>query len=432
MGTTNSTIDFPITEEAIAPGKMFTIMSFAVLVWDTISTLPTERRVIHHKPVVDNRFGGSDPSDVSQSFNTPWYILNSHLESWEDVFDHFMAFQQIAALCLKIAFIAPAGSIVTIVACSAIFAIRVWAMLVGFLVAEAVILAVATSHFVPLSIPPPIFGCVTIGKPNAEALLWPLIFWGFPLILDTVLVVLTVLRVIHFRRAGATSPILTTFIREAGVYYMVVLFVTLTNFCLDVVPDPRYQSASRSVLHRLEIRSPNNSNASFRSPLGTDASIGPVHHRCGPRPTQSVEQSSKGRKRSDSISLSSFITSSRPWESQSSLSPDYKSEFHIGSDKDLAPIPPSLPRELATGERKRLSRISEEMDGLGGFHPSGGYEWVTLRCGDDEVERWRRECEIIEAGRTGTLNCTRRHDHQAPSALPGWEEEADGEVERST
>lgn len=114
----------------------------------------------------------------------------------------------------------------------------------------------ASSKFVPLLLPAILLpGCVTKAVDSRKANQWIIAFWTFPLLFNTVIMILTFLRVRYYKRLTRIIPILKTFLADAGFYYLVIVGVNLVNVCFYFTNNPYHglNSAGALVLTSLMV-----------------------------------------------------------------------------------------------------------------------------------------------------------------------------------
>lgn len=260
----------------------YLIVMVAVLVWDSLCTLNLERKFIWRARWT--------PLKVAYLINRYWTLALACITTV------LIQTNVPVHICLKIARIEPGGIVLTIMACAAILTIRVWAIvsravhfendflissqyercyyilafLVSLMLAEFIVLCLAVIQFSracvcaggsklttspAVSLPSNLPGCVTAGKPGSRG--WAVAFWAAPLLFDTVIILLTVHRILYYRRVAAFIPVLSVFGKDGGLYYMVIFTVDLINilfFAQRIQALQSINSAASLVLTSLMVR----------------------------------------------------------------------------------------------------------------------------------------------------------------------------------
>ncbi|GAA5863514.1 hypothetical protein JCM8547_007271 [Rhodosporidiobolus lusitaniae] len=217
----------------------YAVIWCAVLWWDTLATLPLEYRFI---------WRGSKWSWLKVVFlvNRYWTPLCMLLEV-------LMLKLTIAPeLCQQIAVFHPAAATVTIIACGAILAVRLYALwdrssriltlLLVLLTVELAVMVGVTTRSQPVIIPPQFrdevhfYGC-SVRQDHGLA---PL-FWAVGLAYEAICLALLVYRVAELRRRSGRLPILKILLRH-GVFYFVVVFASgFINILFFAQPNEAYQ-----------------------------------------------------------------------------------------------------------------------------------------------------------------------------------------------
>ncbi|GAA5959779.1 hypothetical protein JCM21900_006380 [Sporobolomyces salmonicolor] len=163
------------------------------------------------------------------------------------------------ALCQHIYLFQPAGNILVLFFCACILLTRILALyersrkllwgLILLLALQVGVMVGATTQFRPLLLAPDLaeavnfYGCVAIAH-DVKAGAFVAVFWAAPLVFDTVILVLTVLRVLCIRRRSGPMPILRQFLRDGVFYYMVVFATDVANVSLYAQSDTTIQNFS--------------------------------------------------------------------------------------------------------------------------------------------------------------------------------------------
>ncbi|GAA6021552.1 hypothetical protein JCM10207_005065 [Rhodosporidiobolus poonsookiae] len=223
---------------------IFTCVWLGIYIWDTMATFPLEYRCVLRAKM----------SAVKAAYlvNRYWTLILLALE----VVVLTGAFTP--DTCSTLAFVRPVGQIVTVVACSAILAIRLWAlwdrnrvifasMLLLISAQLGVMLGIVTQGHA-LILPPEIAdamdfrGCLFVQKDGYG------VAWATTLFFETIALSLLVYRIVVLRHRNGHSPILCILLRH-GVGYFAVVFVSglvnLIFFALaddSVGPSPPYQA----------------------------------------------------------------------------------------------------------------------------------------------------------------------------------------------
>ncbi|GAA6059188.1 hypothetical protein JCM10212_005533 [Sporobolomyces blumeae] len=134
-----------------------------------------------------------------------------------------------------------------------IMSIRVYALynqsrkilfvLIGIVALELAAMIAATTRFYPLNVPPDfgdlvnLRGCVATSK-DGRASHIVAIFWASPLAFDTAILALTVYNILVLNRRARHLPVLATILRDGLLFFGVISFVNLSNVVLYAQSDP--------------------------------------------------------------------------------------------------------------------------------------------------------------------------------------------------
>ncbi|GAA5902256.1 hypothetical protein JCM5296_003965 [Sporobolomyces johnsonii] len=223
----------------------YLVVFLSILLWDTVATFPSEYRHIWRAKWT--------PVKVAFLLNRYWTVVYMTL-------DTAMVVRAVSpGLCQHIYLFQPAGNILVLLFCACILSTRILALyegnrklLVGLIVLltlQVGVMVGATTQFRPLLLSPDIaaavdfHGCVAIAH-DAKAGAFVAVFWAAPLVFDTVILVLTVLRVLCIRRRSGPMPILRHFLRDGLFYYMVVFATDVANVSLYAQSNTTIQNFS--------------------------------------------------------------------------------------------------------------------------------------------------------------------------------------------
>ncbi|KAM0751467.1 hypothetical protein T439DRAFT_355387 [Meredithblackwellia eburnea MCA 4105] len=231
-------------------------------------------------------------------------------------------------VCKHLALFEPGSTIVTVMACAIILTIRIYAIyhkskrilviLCMGMLCELAILSLATSQFKPLSLPSQIKGCVATGQNGNSGFV--IAFWAAPLFFDSLVMILTVWRVVTLRRdSGGQVPILNTFLQDGAFYYGVILVADTINIAFYAQPDTTIQTinaplstvltslmASRLVLSLHGTVSPPSSGEHFQRVPGAGHPSLPLVPLSPLKQPRRVAQSVTSRRETTSHPLHSF------------------------------------------------------------------------------------------------------------------------------
>ncbi|GAA6059193.1 hypothetical protein JCM10212_005538 [Sporobolomyces blumeae] len=181
-----------------------------------------------------------------------FFLINRY---WALIFVNFSAAMVLVSVpwhvCQRTAWLLPIGGMLIVCACSVIMGIRVAAIynkkpsivfsLVLLFSAGVAVLAVCASQYRPFQLPPFVqqatgfAGCIVQQKDGAIKIAPG--GWIAPLVLDTVVLVLTLSRIVYFKRHAGALGILRRIFETDTFYFAVITASNLCNAILFSLPN---------------------------------------------------------------------------------------------------------------------------------------------------------------------------------------------------
>ncbi|KNE92328.1 hypothetical protein PSTG_14286 [Puccinia striiformis f. sp. tritici PST-78] len=214
---------------------------YAVALWDWIICLPKEYRRIYKAP--------RSLIKVLYYFNRYYTLANLLL-----VLYGFNA-QMTTAECNKFYKWEPGVASFTTIFAEAILVVRTYALwgrnkiilaiLLTGLTIECVVLFFAVTQFHPVPTRDPTDpesrgACIAGGGPGGHD--WSMAYWVSPIVMDTLMLILTSIRAFQYRKKGVKSGVFQTFVKDGILYFAVVFGVNLINTIFYSLPSPALQA----------------------------------------------------------------------------------------------------------------------------------------------------------------------------------------------
>ncbi|KAG0145141.1 hypothetical protein CROQUDRAFT_659087 [Cronartium quercuum f. sp. fusiforme G11] len=231
------------TVKLISVTQTYFAAMYAVALWDWIICLPKEYRRIWKAPM----------SLIKILYFANRYYTLANLIFVLYGFNSSMT----ASQCNNFYKWEPGLASFTTIFAEAILVIRTYALwgknkwilaglMTGFLL-ECVVLLYAVTQFqaVPTRDPtdPDSRGaCIAGGGPGGHD--WSMAYWVSPIIMDTLMLILTSIRALQYRNRGVRSSVFQTFVRDGILYFAVVFVVNLINTIFYSLPNQALQAVN--------------------------------------------------------------------------------------------------------------------------------------------------------------------------------------------
>lgn len=214
---------------------------YAVALWDWVISLPKEYRRIYKAPM----------SLIKVLYYCNRYYTLANLVVVLYGFNSMMTETE----CQRFYKWEPGLASFTTIFAEAILVVRTYALwgknkyilavlLIG-LITECFVLffAVTQFHAVPTRDPtdPSSRGaCIAGGGPGGHD--WSMAYWVSPIVMDTLMLILTSVRALQYRHRGVNSSIFSTFVKDGILYFVVVFGVNLINTIFYSLPSQALQA----------------------------------------------------------------------------------------------------------------------------------------------------------------------------------------------
>ncbi|PLW24091.1 hypothetical protein PCANC_22112 [Puccinia coronata f. sp. avenae] len=231
----------PYTVKLISITQTYFAAMYAVALWDWIVCLPKEYRRIYKAP---------------RSLIKVLYYCNRYytLANLIVVLYGFNS-QMTTDECNKFYKWEPGVASFTTIFAEAILVVRTYALwgknkyilavLLTGLTIECVVLFFAVTQFHPVPTRDPTDptsrgACIAGGGPGGHD--WSMAYWVSPIVMDTLMLILTSIRALQYRNKGVNSGVFQTFVKDGILYFVVVFAVNLTNTIFYSLPSPALQA----------------------------------------------------------------------------------------------------------------------------------------------------------------------------------------------
>lgn len=231
------------TVKLISVTQTYFAAMYAVALWDWIICLPKEYRRIWKAPF----------SLIKVLYYCNRYYTLANLLLVLYGFNSSMT----TAQCENFYKWEPGVASFTTIFAEAILVIRTYALwgknkyilaglLLGF-ATECVILLFAVTQFQPVPTRDPTDptsrgACIAGGGPGGHD--WSMAYWVSPIVMDTIMLVLTSIRALQYRNRGVNSTVFQTFVRDGILYFAVVFVVNLINTIFYSLPNQALQAVN--------------------------------------------------------------------------------------------------------------------------------------------------------------------------------------------
>jgi len=209
---------------------------YSILVYDLILTWNRERKQVWK--------ADWSPMKVLFLINRYWTVaalagsLSLTQGSWS------------TSYCAKIYKYEPGVGIPMFVTAGMIMTLRAWSIAVKAkwvlillstcLVAEAIVMSIATTIFIPLPIPGESGPCIATGPAGGRN--FTLAYWIAPMAFDLIATPVILIVAWNLHRRGLRSHLFYVFLRDQGIYFIASLFVNALNVAFYLLPDPALQA----------------------------------------------------------------------------------------------------------------------------------------------------------------------------------------------
>ncbi|CAH7684087.1 hypothetical protein PPACK8108_LOCUS18065 [Phakopsora pachyrhizi] len=216
---------------------------YAVALWDWIVCLPKEYKRIYKAPM--------SLIKVLYYFNRYYTLANLIVVLYG--FNGSMTADE----CNRFYKWEPGLASFTTIFAEAILVVRTYALwgknkiilavlLVGFTI-ECVVLLFAVTQFKPVPTRDPTDptsrgACIAGGGPGGHD--WSMAYWVSPIVMDTLMLVLSSVRAFQYRKRGVNSGVFQTFVRDGILYFAVVFVVNLINTVFYSLPNQALQAVN--------------------------------------------------------------------------------------------------------------------------------------------------------------------------------------------
>ncbi|MBW0508732.1 hypothetical protein O181_048447 [Austropuccinia psidii MF-1] len=214
---------------------------YAVAVWDWIISFPREYRRIWKAP---------------RSLIKVLYYCNRYYTLANLLFVLYgFNSQMTESECVSFYKWEPGLASFTTIFAEAILVVRTYALwgrnkyilviLLSGLTIECVVLFFAVTRFQPVPTRDPLDpnsrgACIAGGGPGGHD--WTMAYWVSPIVMDTVMLVLSSIRALQYHRKGVDSSVFQTFLKDGILYYVVVFAVNLINTIFYALPSQALQA----------------------------------------------------------------------------------------------------------------------------------------------------------------------------------------------